>query len=101
MRRLRGIYPEYAVEVEFYAVGAHYGISEDIETLLEDSRKRDYPWKVAAASPQILVDLGITIQSTKIAFDSEGTIVYRGDMGQGTDEQLRLVFTELAAIGGE
>ena len=97
---MRDIYPDYAEDVAFFAVGAHYGIIENIDTLEANREKNNYPWPVAAASPQILVDLGITLQSTKIAFDSTGTIVYRDEMGQGDDEEWRRVFAGLAGGGG-
>jgi hypothetical protein len=45
-----------------------------------------------------MADLGVTIQSTKIAFDSRGMITYREGMGQGNDEEWRRVFTELAEV---
>ena len=57
--------------------------------------KHDYPWPVAEAEPRILRDLGVTLQSTKLAFDSEGLVVYRGEMGQGDAEEWREVFVDL------
>ena len=96
LRRLKEIYPEFSEEVAFFAVGAHFGISQPIETLEKYRDKNDYPWRVAAADSWILRDLGITLQSTKLAFDSEGRIVYRGEMGQGSDGEWRDLFAELA-----
>ena len=80
-----------------YGVGVHYGISEDIDTLEMYREKNGYPWPVATASPRILMDMGVTVQSTKLAFDSEGIITYRGEMGQGPDAEWREVFAELAS----
>ena len=57
-----------------------------------------HPWPVATAPGQVMADLGVTIQSTKIAFDSRGMITYREGMGQGNDEEWRQVFTELAEV---
>ena len=99
MRRLRDIYPEFADYVAFYAVGAHYGISEDIETLAMYGESRGYPWPVASSSVQMLADFKITLQSTKIALDSDGTIIYRGDMGEGSDEEWRRLFAEMSGNG--
>ena len=94
---MKKIYPEFSEDVAFYAVGAHYGISEEIGRLEMYREKNDYPWPVAAASPQILRDLGVTLQSTKVAFDDDGVIVYRGEMGQGGDKEWREVFVDLAS----
>ena len=96
MRRLKEIYPEFAAKVAFYAVGAHFGIEEDIETLAMYAEKRGYPWPVATTSFRMLADFNITLHSTKIALDSEGKIIYRGELGRGNDEEWRQVLAELA-----
>ncbi|MCY4366307.1 MAG: hypothetical protein OXE17_08805 [Chloroflexi bacterium] len=98
---MKDIYPEFADDVAFYAVGAHYGIVEDVDTLIMYGESRGYPWPVAASSVQMLADFNITLQSTKIAFDSEGFIIYRGNMGQGSDEEWRRLFTEMSESGKE
>lgn len=91
------IYPDYAEEVAFYAVGVHPGIVEDLATLERYRRERGQPWPVAVAPRQLLADLNVTIQSTKIAFDGSGVITYREGMGRGDDATWRQVFAELAA----
>ena len=93
---MKEIYPQYADEVDFYAIGVHPGIVEDIATLEEYRAERDHPWPVATAPSEVMAELGVTIQSTKIAFDSQGTIIYREGMGQGSDEEWHRVFTELS-----
>ena len=93
---MKEIYPQYADEVDFYAIGVHPGIVEDIATLEEYRAERDHPWPVATAPSEVMAELGVTIQSTKIAFDSQGTIIYREGMGQGSDEEGHRVFTELS-----
>lgn len=95
MRQLKEVYPEFAGDVAFYAVGAHFGIEEDIETLAMYAEKRGYPWPVATSSFRVLADLGITLHSTKVAFDSDGMIIYRGELGQGDGREWRRVFAEL------
>ncbi len=94
---MKEIYPDYAGEVDFYAIGVHPGIVEDIEDLEAYRQERGHPWPVATADPEVMALLGVTIQSTKIAFDSQGTIAYREGMGQGDDEEWRRVFAELSA----
>ena len=68
----------------------------------EDFRiKRGYPFPVAVPQGQMLRDLNITIQSTKVAFDSRGVIVHRAPMGSGLKDNAaeiwHRVFTELSA----
>lgn len=93
---MKDIYPQYADEVDFYAIGVHPGIVEDIETLETYRAERDHPWPVATAPARVMAELGVTIQSTKIAFDSQGTIVYREGMGLGSDEEWHQIFGELS-----
>jgi len=42
-------------------------------------------------------DYRIVISSTKLAFDSRGVITYRAGFGEGTDDDFRRVFQNLAA----
>ncbi|CAI8030899.1 hypothetical protein GBAR_LOCUS17534 [Geodia barretti] len=93
---MKDIYPQYADNVDLFAIGVHPGIVEDINTLETYRSERDHPWPVATAPSQVMAELGVTIQSTKIAFDSQGTIVYREGMGLGSDEEWHRVFTELS-----
>ncbi len=93
---MQDIYPDYAEAVDFYAIGVHPGIVEDITVLEAYRREQGHPWPVTTADPQVMAELGVTIQSTKIAFDSQGTIIYREGMGQGDDAEWRRIFTELA-----
>lgn len=93
---MKDIYPQYADDVDFYAIGVHPGIVEDIETLETYRAERGHPWPVATAPARVMAELGVTIQSTKIAFDSQGTIVYREGMGLGSDEEWHQIFGELS-----
>ena len=93
---MKDVYPQYADEVDFYAIGVHPKVYEDIDLLEKFRVERGHPWPVATAPSEVMAELGVTIQSTKIAFDSRGTIIYREGMGQGSDEQWHRVFTELS-----
>ncbi len=94
---MKDVYPEYAEQVNFYAVGTFSKAIESIEKLESYRVKRGHPWPVAnPASSQILADLNVTIQSTKIAFDSRGVIIYRDGFGKGDPATWRQVFMELA-----
>lgn len=93
---MKEIYPDYADDVEFYAVGLHPGLQEEMVVLKAYKEQQGYPWPVATARRDLMAKLGVTIQSTKIAFDSNGTITYREGMGHGDDNAWRQVFTELS-----
>ena len=93
---MKEIYPQYADKVDFYAIGVHPKVFEDIDTLEFYRKERSHPWPVATAPSGVMAELGVTIQSTKIAFDSQGTIIYREGMGQGNDEDWHRVFNELS-----
>ena len=95
MQRILDIYPEYAGDVDFYAVGV-FPI-EDIEIYERFRIEKGYPWPVAIPKDSLLPDLQVTIQSTKIAFNSEGVIIHRAGMGQGNPEVWHQVFSVLAS----
>ena len=95
MQRLKSIYPEYADRVDFYAVGSDP--TESLKVLEAYRQQQGYPWPVAEAVGTTLRDLKVQVQSTKLAFDSQGVIVYRDGYGQGGPDRWRQVFQELAA----
>jgi hypothetical protein len=94
---LKTIYPEYSGQVNFYAIA----VSKNFDNLerLENYRERNgHPWPVAniADEQSALAELNVAYQSTKIAFDSRGIIIYRDGFGGGGTDTWRQVFTELA-----
>ena len=94
MRRLKDIYPEFADSVAFYAVNVDP--TDSLEALEEFRKREGYPWPVAQTDNEVLFRLHVTQQSTKVAFDSNGVIMYRARMGAGDDETWRKVFRELS-----
>ena len=94
MRRLKDIYPQYAEDVDFYAVGVFP--HDSVDPFVEFAEKRGYPWPVAIPEGPLLEDLFVTIQSTKIAINRHGTIVHRAGMGKGSPEVWHEVFRELS-----
>ena len=94
MRRLKEIYPDYSEEVAFYAVGTDP--TESLRHLEEDREEEGYPWPVAEPVGRMLADFRILRQSTKIAFDSRGSITFREGYGTGDEETWRRVFEDLA-----
>ena len=91
---MKEIYPEYADEVAFYVVGVDP--SESIEELEAYSDSQGYPWPMAVHERDMLRKLNIRVQSSKVAVDRDGVIVYRDGYAQGSDETWRSVFEELA-----
>ena len=97
MRRLKDIYPEYAAAVDFYAIGTFSKRIESLETLENYRQRQGHPWPVAnPADAAILQSLGVTVQSTKIAFDGNGVITYRDGFSGGDPAVWRQVLADLA-----
>ena len=92
---MKGIVPGYADKVAFFAVS--YDTFQDMAKLTEHAQEQGWPWPVAYPVGSLLRDLGVGIYSTKIAFDSRGVITYTAGPGEGTDEDFRRVFQNLAA----
>ena len=95
MRRFKDIYPDYADRVAFYAVGSDP--TEGLQRLESYREQQGYPWPVAEPVGTMLRDLRVLQQSTKIALDSRGVIIYREGYGRGDPDTWRQVFQELAA----
>ena len=92
---MKAICPQYAADVDFYAVGVFPG--DDVARFVEFAERRGYPWPVAIPEGELLEDLFVTIQSTKIAINRDGVITHRGSMGKGSPEVWHEVFADLAA----
>ncbi len=75
------IYPEFADQVAFYAIGQDP--TESLDDLERTRRERGYTWPVAEPIDKMLVDLRVLQESTKIAFDGDGVIAYRKRGGGG------------------
>ena len=92
---MKDIYPEFADDFAFYAVASYP--SEKLDKLEAYREREGHPWLVAEPTGTMLRDLNVLVQSTKIAIDSQGVIIYRDGYGQGGEETWRQVFQELAA----
>lgn len=97
MRQLKSIYPDFAAQVNFYAVAVSSSF-DNLDRLESNRAKNGYPWPVAIAvnESQTLADLNVAYQSTKIAFNSQGVITYRDGFGGGSADAWRQVFSDLA-----
>ena len=90
---MKDLYPEFADKVEFYAIGQ--SPFEDLELLESERKKQDYPWPVAKIDLNVLRDLNVFQQSTKIVIDHQGVITYRAGFGRGGPTEWRQVFVDL------
>ena len=91
---MKEVYPEYADEVAFYGIGVDP--SEGFEELEAYSDSQGYTWPMAIPESDMLRDLKILVQSSKVAIDRDGVIVYRDGYAKGSDETWRSVFEEIA-----
>ena len=92
---MKDVYPEYAQEVDFYAVASSSALK--LSNLENYRAKQNHPWPVAEPLGSMLKDFKILQQSTKIAFDARGVIIYRDGYGAGDPETWSRVFEELSA----
>ena len=92
---MREIYPEFAGSVDLYAV--NYDLSESLESVHSFAQNQEYTFPVAQPpNRDMYADFGVTRQSTKVAFDGDGVIVYRDGFGGGNADTWRQVFQDLA-----
>ncbi len=80
--------------MEFYAIGSDP--SESLNDLFIDQYTYRYPGIVSMPLGRMLRDLEVFSQSTKIAIDADGVIVYRAGYGRGGPNEWREVFQKLA-----
>ena len=74
--------------------------AESIEEMERFRTAQKYPWPVAETDRKTFESLRITRQSTKIALDPAGTIVYRDGFGRGDPTTWHRVFGDLASAAG-
>ena len=94
MRSLKDVYPEFADNLDFYAV--NIDPTDDLARLEEFGQNQEYPWPMANSDKDTLSSLDVTYQSTKIAIDENGVIIYRERMGGGDPDTWREVFEKLS-----
>jgi thiol-disulfide isomerase/thioredoxin len=95
MTQLKDIYPEFADNFQFIAIGQDP--TESFTELIAFRDAQGHPWPVALPGRGMLAELRITSQSFKIAFDSDGVIVYREGYGSGNIDVWRSVMADLAS----
>ncbi len=95
---MKEVYPEFADQVRFYAVGTDP--TESLDGLERYREEQGYPWPIALPDPNMLSSFRVLTQSTKIAIDDRGAIVYRDGYGRGDPDTWREVFARLAESAG-
>ena len=95
---MKEIWPDYADSVSFYAVGVDP--TEDIEELEAYRVKQGYPWPVAHIETDVLKNLRVLQQSTKIVLDHQGIVTYRAGYADGGASEWRKIFIDLVDRSG-
>ncbi len=90
---MKEVYPEFADQIDFYAVGQDP--SESLKKMEQYRKEQGYPWPVAETDNRTLRKLRVLQSSTKLAVDDRGVISYRAIHGEGDPERWRQVFRQL------
>ena len=93
MRGIGAVYPAFEDQIDFYAVA----FNESLETLSAYQSRSGHPGDVATPGGSMISDFNVTSQSTKVAIDANGVIIYRAGGGQGDTNEWEGVFKELTA----
>ena len=94
MQHIKEIQPRFATDVTFVPVDI--GSGWDLKELQLFAQEKDYPWLVGLADRKVLEAFDVKVQSTKIAIDADGVIIYRAGYGKGTNEEWISVFEKLS-----
>ena len=68
LAELKEVYPEFTDDIVFISVGVDP--TETMSELVKYKERHSHPWTVAKPLGQMIADLKVTSQSTKIAFNS-------------------------------
>ena len=91
---MKAVYPEFADQVDFYAVGQDP--TESLALMERYRQEQGYPWPVAETNLKTLRGLGVLQSSTKVAVDGRGVINYWAGHGGGNPEKWRQVFEQIS-----
>ena len=92
MRGLTEVYPPFKDKVELYAVAFNESLS-DLQAYQNES---GHEGTVARAAGNMIRNFRVTQQSTKVAIDANGVIIYRAGFGRGDTSRWKDVLQELA-----
>ena len=92
MRSLTEVYPPFKDQVDFYAVAFNESLS-DLQAYQNES---SHAGTVARSAGNMVRNFRVTQQSTKVAIDANGVIIYRVGLGRGSASEWTNVFQQLA-----
>ena len=81
--------------MDFYGVG--YDATETIDELEAYRIRNEFVYQAAVPVGRVITTFNVRSQSSKMAIDGNGIIVYRGGKGAGSDGEWRKVLADLAA----
>ena len=89
---MKDVHHDYRDSINLYVINVEKdrGLGELARLMEEES----YPWPLASPSSDMLQDLGVVTQPTKLAFDRFGRISYRST-SPGDSELWPEIFEEL------
>ena len=87
------MYPPFEDSVDLYAVA----FNESLDVLSAAQNRSGHVGEVATPSDNMIEDFNVTRQSTKVAIDGNGVIVYRSGFGQGNPVEWENVLKDLTA----
>ena len=94
LKRLHTIYPDYTDKVTFFSVGVDP--TESLTDLNFQRERGGHVWDISIAGAGMLSSLNVVQQSTKIAFDGNGLIIYRKGYGEGSVSEWEEVMNKLS-----
>lgn len=89
---LNAVYPDYKDYVSFVSVSVDPTDTNSV--LSELSNERNFMFPTSEGNPELARSFNVYAQTTKVAIDSQGNIVYRHD-GVLSEEQWRELFDQL------
>ena len=92
MRGLTEVYPPFKDKVDLYAVA----FNESLSDLQGYQNESGHAGTVARAAGNMIRNFRVTQQSTKVAIDANGVIIYRTGFGRGGASEWTNVFQQLA-----
>ena len=72
-----------------------FGAGQTIDVLEEYRQQNDIPWNMAEGDFQILRDYEVRTQSTKLAMDPQGTVLFRKGYSTNSDDDWRGYFQSI------
>lgn len=93
MRQLTGIYPDYADQVDFLAVGVDP--NEGARLIQSYKLSEGFTWPMTIADRDMLEDYRVTRQATMATIDADGIIASSIGSGSRPDDGWREVFESL------